>query len=120
MSCICHHNRRSLDTFARDLMYRSAGLFELLGIRAEDALPTNEWWTERMHPDDLERTQAEFLRVPAGVDRFESEYRVRHATGHWVYPSFVTLRTVKSFAIIISVIQKAIANDFTVSFNFQP
>ena len=36
------------------------------------------------------------------------------------YPSFVTLRTVKSFAIIISVIQKAIANDFTVSFNFQP
>ncbi len=68
-------------------MYRSAGLFELLGIRAEDALPTNEWWTERMHPDDLERTQAEFLRVPAGVDRFESEYRVRHATGHWVYVS---------------------------------
>ena len=40
--------------------------------------------------------------------------------GTAVYPSFITLRTVKSFAIIISVIQKAIANDFTVSFNFQP
>ncbi len=77
------------------IMYRSAGLFELLGIRAEDASPTNEWWMERMHPDDLERTQAEFLAVPAGIDshserlrqRFESEYRVRHAAGHWVYVS---------------------------------
>ena len=36
------------------------------------------------------------------------------------YPSFITLRTVKSFAMIISVIQSAIANDFTVSFNFHP
>jgi integrase len=36
------------------------------------------------------------------------------------YPSFITLRTVKSFAITISFIQRAIANDFTVSFNFQP
>jgi PAS domain S-box-containing protein len=25
------------------IMYRSKGLFELLGVRAEDALPTNEW-----------------------------------------------------------------------------
>ncbi len=69
------------------IMYRSEGLFELLGIRAEDALPTNDWWTERVHPDDLERTQAEFLAVPAGIDRFESEYRIRHTAGHWVYVS---------------------------------
>jgi PAS domain S-box-containing protein len=69
------------------IMYRSKGLFELLGIRAEDAVPTNEWWTERVHPDDLERTQSEFLAAPAGIDRFESEYRVRHAAGHWVYVS---------------------------------
>ena len=69
------------------IMYRSKGLFDLLGIRAEDASPTNEWWTERVHPDDLERTQTEFLTAPAGIDRFESEYRVRHAAGHWVYVS---------------------------------
>ncbi len=82
-------------------VYRSKGLFELLGIRAEDALPTNDWWTERVHPDDLKRAQAEFLAAPAGIDshsvretsacaerlrqRFESEYRIRHAAGHWVY-----------------------------------
>lgn len=68
-------------------VYRSKGLFDLLGIRAEDASPTNEWWTERVHPDDLERAQAEFLAAPAGIDRFESEYRVRHAAGYWIYVS---------------------------------
>jgi PAS domain S-box-containing protein len=66
---------------------RSEGLFDLLGFRAEDVPPTNEWWTERVHPDDLERVQAEFLAAPAGIDRFESEYRIRHAAGHWVYVS---------------------------------
>ncbi len=69
------------------IMYRSRGLFDLLGVRTEDASPTNEWWTERVHPDDLKRTQVEFLAAPAGIDRFESEYRVRHAAGHWVYVS---------------------------------
>ncbi|PSB56242.1 PAS domain S-box protein [Chamaesiphon polymorphus] len=68
-------------------MYRSEGLFDLLGIRAEDAPPTNEWWTERVHSDDLERIQSEFLAAPAGIERFESEYRVRHAAGHWIYVS---------------------------------
>jgi PAS domain S-box-containing protein len=69
------------------IIYRSEGPFDLLGIRAEDALPTNEWWTERVHPDDLERTRSEVLAAPAGIDRFESEYRVRHAAEHWVYVS---------------------------------
>ncbi len=60
------------------VMYRSRGLFELLGIRAEDASPTNEWWTERIHPDDLERTQSEFLAAPAGSD--SHSVRVRKAS----------------------------------------
>ncbi len=68
-------------------VYRSKGLFELLGVRAEDAPPTSEWWIEQLHPDDLERAQSEFLAAPAGIDRFEGEYRVRHAAGHWVYVS---------------------------------
>lgn len=57
-------------------VYRSKGLFELMGIRAEDAVPTSQWWMERVHPDDLERAQSEFLAAPAGIDRFEGEYRV--------------------------------------------
>ncbi|WP_310482474.1 PAS domain-containing protein, partial [Chamaesiphon sp. VAR_48_metabat_403] len=68
-------------------VYRSKGLFDLLGVRAEDALPTSEWWMERVHPDDIERAQAEFLAAPAGIDRFEGEYRIRHAAGHWIYVS---------------------------------
>uniref|UniRef100_UPI00286A1A9F PAS domain S-box protein n=1 Tax=Chamaesiphon sp. OTE_8_metabat_110 TaxID=2964696 RepID=UPI00286A1A9F len=69
------------------IIYRSKGLFELLGFRPEDVPPTNDWWTERMHPDDLERTQSEFRAAPVGVDRFESEYRIRHAAGHWEWVS---------------------------------
>jgi PAS domain S-box-containing protein len=69
------------------IIYRSKGLFDLLGFRPEDVPPKNEWWRERVHPDDLERVQAEFRAAPAGIDRFESEYRVRHAAGHWVYVS---------------------------------
>ncbi len=68
-------------------IYRSKGLFELLGYRPEDVPPTNDWWMDRVHPDDLERTQSEFLAAPVGIARFESEYRVRHAAGHWVYVS---------------------------------
>ena len=76
-------------------VYRSKGLFDLLGIRAEDALPTSEWWKERVHPDDIERVQSEFLATPAASDshserlrqRFEGEYRVLHAAGHWIYVS---------------------------------
>ncbi|AFY91324.1 PAS domain-containing protein [Chamaesiphon minutus] len=69
------------------IIYRSEGLYDLLGFRAEAVPPTNEWWTERVHPDDLARVQSEFQTAPAGIARFESEYRVRHAAGHWVYVS---------------------------------
>jgi PAS domain S-box-containing protein len=73
-------------------VYRSEGLFDLLGIRAEDAPPTREWWAERVHPEDLQRCQSAFQAALVGIDshserlrqRFESEYRVRHAAGHWV------------------------------------
>jgi PAS domain S-box-containing protein len=68
-------------------VYRSKGLFDLLGVRAEDALPMSQWWIERVHPDDIERAQSEFLAAPAGIDRFEGEYRIRHAAGHWIYVS---------------------------------
>jgi PAS domain S-box-containing protein len=68
-------------------VYRSKGLFDLLGVRAEDALPTSQWWIERVHPDDIERAQSEFLAAPATSDRFEGEYRIRHAAGHWIYVS---------------------------------
>lgn len=64
-------------------VYRSEGLFDLIGVRAEDAPPTRDWWTERVHPDDFKRIQSS-LPLLLESDRYENEYRVRHEAGHWV------------------------------------
>ncbi|WP_017651466.1 PAS domain S-box protein [Fortiea contorta] len=65
-------------------VYRSQGLLRLIGVRAEDAPPTAQWWTERLHPDDRRRIELESPAVVANSDRYEGEYRVRHEAGHWV------------------------------------
>jgi PAS domain S-box-containing protein len=65
-------------------VYRSERLFELIGVRAEDAPPTPDWWRERLHPDDLRRLEPELPAIMASGDRYEVEYRVRHEAGHWV------------------------------------
>ncbi|MBW4516122.1 MAG: PAS domain S-box protein [Timaviella obliquedivisa GSE-PSE-MK23-08B] len=65
-------------------VYRSEGLFQLIGIRAEEALPTAEWWMERLHPDDVKRMEPELSAIMTSADRYEGEYRVRHEAGHWV------------------------------------
>ncbi len=66
-------------------VYRSDGLFSLIGVRPEDVPPTAEWWREQVHPDDLARLNAT-LGEPLSIegDRYQGEYRIRHADGHWV------------------------------------
>ncbi len=64
---------------------RSQGTMELLGVPPESIAPTAEAWGEVMHPEDRERTLAEWRRfLPTGRDRIETQYRVRHADGRWV------------------------------------
>ena len=69
------------------MVYRSAGLFQLIGVRAEDAPPAAAWWFERVHPDDLQRieTLKPSLLDATGPDRYEGEYRIRHEAGQWVH-----------------------------------
>ena len=43
--------------FAANTVYRSEGLYSLIGVRPEDAQPTPEWWRERIHPVDLARIE---------------------------------------------------------------
>jgi PAS domain S-box-containing protein len=66
------------------IVYRSERLFQLVGVRAEDAPPTSEWWRERIHPDDVKRMETELLEIMVSADRYEGEYRIRHEEGHWV------------------------------------
>ncbi|MEG4499516.1 PAS domain S-box protein [Microcoleus sp. F10-C6] len=69
--------------FAANTVYRSEGLYSLVGVRSEDAQTTPEWWRERIHPVDLARIQAETAELLT-VERYESEYRVRHEDGRWI------------------------------------
>ncbi|HEY9737450.1 MAG TPA: PAS domain S-box protein, partial [Trichocoleus sp.] len=66
-------------------VYRSEGLLRLLGVEPEAAAPTQQWWLERIHPDDFQHFQPTWeALVNSTEDRYSLEYRVRHAQGHWV------------------------------------
>jgi PAS domain S-box-containing protein len=65
-------------------VYRSEGLWELVGVRAEDAAPTRAWWSERIEPEDLARMEAEAVTILEQGDRYQGEYRIRHEAGHWI------------------------------------
>lgn len=66
-------------------VYRSEGLYELIGVRPEEVPQTREWWGERMHPDDRAQIQPGFIALFKGSgDRYDFEYRVRHENGSWV------------------------------------
>ena len=68
------------------LVHRSPGLFGMLGIAVEEAEPTNGWWRDRIHPDDLPRLDEELGRMMADPLRahYSFEYRVRHRDGRYV------------------------------------
>jgi PAS domain S-box-containing protein len=82
---------RAVDGVVYDLevqagtVYRSEGLYCLIGIHPEDAPSRKNWWGERIHPDDLARIESVMAPIFEGSsDRYEFEYRVRHEKGHWV------------------------------------
>ncbi|WP_293126141.1 PAS domain-containing protein [Microcoleus sp. bin38.metabat.b11b12b14.051] len=68
---------------ASNSVYRSQGLYSLVGVRAEDAPPTPEWWQERIAPLDVTRIQPGIQSI-LKQDRYENEYRIRHADGRWI------------------------------------
>jgi PAS domain S-box-containing protein len=61
------------------------GLENLTGYRDEDSELTSEWWYNLIHPDDLPQHLAILERHLRSGGRYESEYRVRHAGGHWIW-----------------------------------
>jgi PAS domain S-box-containing protein len=65
---------------------RSGNLEKLVGVSTTQAEPTARWWQERIHPEDS--ASSSLSRIPSldpERDHFETEFRVRHADGHWVY-----------------------------------
>ncbi|HEX4592303.1 MAG TPA: PAS domain-containing protein, partial [Gemmataceae bacterium] len=60
---------------------RTRGLTDLIGIPVDKVEPTNAWWRQRIHPDDREDFNRRWQEVLVQGDRYEFEYRVRHADG---------------------------------------
>jgi len=71
----------SVDT---NFIFRSKGLFNLIGVEVEDAPPTSDWWFNLIHPEDQPNVESFFTQIENGQDRYQSEYRVRHADGRWI------------------------------------
>jgi PAS domain S-box-containing protein len=58
---------------------------EILGFPPQRFLDDGGFWFELMHPDDLAHLRAIDAFNNSDFERFEHEYRMRHADGHWVW-----------------------------------
>jgi PAS domain S-box-containing protein len=66
-------------------VYRSEGLYRLIDLHPEDVPSNSDWWATRIHPEDLLDVEAKVASILNGSgDRYEFEYRVRHANGQWI------------------------------------
>jgi len=64
-------------------MYYSARLYDLVALTPEE-LSTRQQWVDRVHPADLPHYRAAIVAHFKGeTERFEVEYRYRHADGSW-------------------------------------
>jgi PAS domain S-box-containing protein len=64
---------------------RTQGLLDVLGYRPEEAEPTLNWWTQRIHPDDRQRVYKEVSDALVNQSDFATEYRVRHKNNQYLY-----------------------------------
>ena len=66
--------------------YYSPTWSKMLGYEANELANTSDLWLKLTHPDDRQRAQESGDRHIAGiVDSIETELRLRHKDGHWVW-----------------------------------
>lgn len=76
--------------FEEDLVegtiYRSEGLYNVLGFLPEEAGNDPQWWRKRVHPDDLEICENNYKLLLSGkVSSNTCEYRILHKNGSYIY-----------------------------------
>jgi diguanylate cyclase (GGDEF)-like protein/PAS domain S-box-containing protein len=66
-------------------LYR-LGADQLLGLRNEHEMSSDDWRSRAVHPDDLPRVQQILQEHISGkTEFFESEHRIRNARGEWIW-----------------------------------
>lgn len=63
---------------------RTEGLTHIFGYSADEAEPTRDWWTARIHPDDLPEVHDQVVACLATRDRYQVEYRVQTKQGQYL------------------------------------
>ncbi|MUL39053.1 sensor histidine kinase [Gloeocapsopsis dulcis] len=65
---------------------RTQGLFDVLSYSTTEADSTDNWWFERIHPDDQKYARTYIAQVlkSASAD-FSLEYRIRNRDNHYIY-----------------------------------
>jgi PAS domain S-box-containing protein len=64
----------------------SARWAEIQGLAPTELLPRVDSWSSRVHPDDMAQVQCLLDQHFTGqLPAYESEHRVRHKDGHWVW-----------------------------------
>ncbi len=66
------------------VIQHSNGLYDLIGIRPDQAEPTYDWWRQRIHPDDVGRIEKSIWRTITANEIYEAEYRVLNSLGQYV------------------------------------
>ncbi|MGH2413084.1 MAG: PAS domain S-box protein, partial [Microcystaceae cyanobacterium] len=64
---------------------RTEGLTHILGYTPEEAEPTRDWWSERLHFDDVQRAYDEAAAALVTSNHYTVEYRIRHKDDRYVY-----------------------------------
>ncbi|BBD58957.1 two-component hybrid sensor and regulator [Nostoc sp. HK-01] len=64
---------------------RTEGLTRILGYSPQEAEPTQEWWMEKIHPEDRKLLQSSFEKMSVDNDYYAVEYRVRHKNNQYRY-----------------------------------
>ena len=63
-------------------IWRSEGMTSVFGYPADEVVPTREWHTEHMHPEDRDRVVSSLKQViEGGQEHWEGTYRLRKRDG---------------------------------------
>jgi PAS domain S-box-containing protein len=60
------------------------GIERIVGVGSERIPETDDWWTLRIHPDDLLEYRARLELCLTAGGAFSSEYRIRRIDGSWI------------------------------------
>jgi PAS domain S-box-containing protein len=70
------------------VVHRFGNPENVIGILANETEPTEDWWQDRVHPEDKAFSSLSKLNaLPAHQNHFETEFRFRHQLGHWIHLS---------------------------------